>query len=51
LQKGARYLLLLAASCQEMGSRQKAIAAFFAICDDDTMPDRGIPGKDWISQI
>jgi hypothetical protein len=48
LQEGARYLLLIV---EKMGSRQKAVAAFFAICYDDTMPDRWTPDEDWISQI
>ncbi len=34
-----------------MGSRQNAVAAFFAICDDKTMLDRWIPDEDWVRQI
>ncbi len=34
-----------------MGARQKAVAAFFAVCDDETMLDRWIPDEDWVRQI
>jgi hypothetical protein len=34
-----------------MGSRQKAVVAFFAICDNNTMLDRWIPDEDWVRQI
>jgi hypothetical protein len=36
---------------EKMGSRQKAVAAFFAVCDDETMLDRWIPDEDWVRQI
>jgi hypothetical protein len=39
-----------ASSCHEMGSRQKAVKAFLAVCAD-TMLDRWIPGQDWVRQI
>jgi hypothetical protein len=48
LQKRSSYLLFF---IKKMGSRQKAVAAFFAICDDDTMLDRWIPNEDWVRQI
>jgi hypothetical protein len=33
-----------------MGSRKKAVNAFFAVCDD-AMLDRWIPDEDWVRQI
>jgi hypothetical protein len=33
-----------------VGSRQKAVTAFLAVCDD-TMMDRWIPDEDWVRQI
>ena len=47
LQKGVRYLLFL---FKKMGSRQKAVEAFSAVCDD-SMLDRWIPDEDWVRHI
>ncbi len=48
LQKESSNWLLLVT---KMGSRQKAVKAFLAVCDDTMMLDRWIPDEDWIRQI
>jgi hypothetical protein len=47
LQKGARKLHFL---FKKLGSRQKAVEAFSAVCDP-SMLDRWIPDKDWARHI
>ncbi len=34
-----------------MGSRQKAVDDFIAVCEDATMLDRWIPDEDWVRKI
>jgi hypothetical protein len=34
-----------------MGSRQKAVKAFFAVVCDDTMQNRWIPDEDWSNKF